>query len=196
MTHYAELINKFKDEGKGLMSFNQYLYSALTTRLLAPCNFLVFGLGQDSPLWTELNEGGRTVFLEDDAEWISQFDDQELEIYNVEYQTKAENYKSIGYDPEILQMDLPATVRNTQWDLIFVDGPLGHNPPTREFKGPGRMQSIFTAHQLLKDGGICIFDDIGRDIESTYANHYFGQENCLLVIEEKLAVFKKAYKKG
>ncbi len=190
MTHYAELISKFKEEGKGLMSFDQYIYSAFTTRILAPCNFLVFGLGEDSPLWAELNEGGRTVFLEDDAEWITQFDDQGLEIHNVQFQTKAEDHENIGFDPEVLQMDLPDTIRDTQWDLIFVDGPLGHNPP-RPFKGPGRMQSIFTAHQLLKDGGVCIVDDIGRQIESKYANHYFGQDNCLLVVENKVAIFKK-----
>ena len=95
MTHYLDLIGRLKEEGKGLMSFDQYLYSAMVVRLLAPCNFLVFGLGQDSPLWAEFNDGGRTVFLEDDADWISQFDSENIEIHNVQYQTKAEDYKSI-----------------------------------------------------------------------------------------------------
>ena len=191
MTHYLDLIGRLKEEGKGLMSFDQYLYSAMVVRLLAPCNFLVFGLGQDSPLWAELNEGGRTVFLEDDADWISQFDSENLEIHNVQYQTKAEDYKSIGFREDILQMELPDTIKDTQWDLVFVDGPLGHNPPSRDFKGPGRMQSIFTAHQLLRENGICMIDDIGRNIETKYASHYFGQKNCLLVIEDKVAIFKK-----
>ena len=40
---------------------------SVTARVLerkSPCNFLVFGLGHDSLMWTALNQGGRTVFLE------------------------------------------------------------------------------------------------------------------------------------
>jgi glucuronoxylan 4-O-methyltransferase len=37
----------------------------------APCNLLVFGLGQASALWAALNHGGRTLFLETDADRIA-----------------------------------------------------------------------------------------------------------------------------
>ncbi|OEL35593.1 Glucuronoxylan 4-O-methyltransferase 2 [Dichanthelium oligosanthes] len=37
----------------------------------APCNLLVFGLSPDSALWAALNHGGRTLFLEADAERIA-----------------------------------------------------------------------------------------------------------------------------
>ena len=43
-------------------------------------------------------------------------------------------------------MELPNDVTGVEWDVIFVDGPLGHNPP-RPYKGPGRMKSIYAAHQ-------------------------------------------------
>tara|TARA_R110000765_G_scaffold17897_5_gene48487 strand:- start:2479 stop:3099 length:621 start_codon:yes stop_codon:yes gene_type:complete len=190
MTHFTELIKKFKDDGKGLMSLDQYLYAAITVKMLAPCNFLVFGLGEDSPLWEEFNKGGRTVFLEDDKEWIKQFDDQGLEIYDVTYSTKVEDHKKIGFDPEKLKMDLPDTISETKWDLIFVDGPLGHQPP-RPYQGPGRMQSIYTAHSLLRDDGICIIDDLGREVEQNYALHYFGEINTLMFIDQKVGIFKK-----
>ena len=190
MTHYANLIKEFKESGKGLMTYNQYLYCAMLTKVLSPCNFLVFGLGEDSPLWQKINKNGRTVFLEDDTDWIRQFDDQELEIYSVEYNTKAKDHEQIGFDADKLKMNLPETIRETEWDFILVDGPLGHNPP-RPYKGPGRMQSIFTAYELLKEGGICIVDDAARHIESTYSCHYFGKENCLLTIEDKVSIFKK-----
>lgn len=56
----------------------------------SPCNFLVFGLGHDSLMWTSLNHGGRTVFLEEDRSWINQIHQQlpSLESYHVTYDTK------------------------------------------------------------------------------------------------------------
>ena len=179
-----------KSNGKGLMSVGQYVNSAIFLDVLSPCNFLVFGLGEDAEVWQEINKGGRTVFLEDDKEWIEKFTGRDLEIYPVEYDTEAKDYKEIGFSPERLSMNLPDEVRNTSWDIVFVDGPLGHNPP-RPFKGPGRMKSIYTAHELLKDGGICIVDDMGRDIERTYSNHFFGEENLYHIIENKVGIFKK-----
>ncbi|CAH1442629.1 unnamed protein product [Lactuca virosa] len=56
----------------------------------SPCNFLVFGLGFDSPMWATLNHGGRTVFLEEDKSWIQQIQSKfpTLESYHVVYDTK------------------------------------------------------------------------------------------------------------
>ena len=158
---------------------------------LAPCNLLVFGLGEDSYLWQDINQGGRTVFLEDDQDWSAKFSESDLEIYNVVYNTKVEDHEKIGFDEELLKLDLPETIRNTEWDIIFVDGPLSHNPP-RPYKGPGRMSSMYEASRLLKKSGILIADDLGRLVESKYAVHYFGQENLWKVIENKVGFFKKA----
>jgi glucuronoxylan 4-O-methyltransferase len=54
-----------------------------------PCNFLVFGLGLDSPMWAALNHGGRTVFLEEDAAWIGSVRGRHpaLESHHVAYDT-------------------------------------------------------------------------------------------------------------
>ena len=56
----------------------------------SPCNFLVFGLGHDSPMWAALNHGGRTVFLEEDASWIASVRSAHpgLESYHVTYDTR------------------------------------------------------------------------------------------------------------
>ncbi|CAN8294614.1 unnamed protein product [Cochlearia groenlandica] len=64
----------------------------------SPCNFLMFGLGHDSLMWSSLNYGGRTVFLEEDEAWIKQIKRRfpMLESYH------------------------------TSWDLIMVDAPTGY----------------------------------------------------------------------
>ena len=182
-----DLVVDFKNRGLGLMSLNQYIGAVAALHMKAPCNMLVFGLGKDAELWLDVNKGGRTVFLEDDAEWIDTFKDQDMEIYEVKYDTKVEDHLEIGFDKEKLQMDLPEEVTNEEWDVVFVDGPLGHNPP-RPYKGPGRMKSMYAAYKLLKDDGYCIVDDIGRLVEREYAYHYFGLDPY--IIEGKLAIFK------
>ena len=187
---HPQLILEMKERGHGLMSVGQYMAVAEIVELSSPCNFLVFGLGHDAYLWREINSGGRTAFLEDDKEWIGKFSESGLEIYAVEYDTRAEDYEKYGYDKEKLKMDLPKEITETNWDIIFVDGPLGHNPP-RPFKGPGRMKSISAAHDLLKPNGICIFDDMGRMIERNYSLHFFGQDNLRNIVEGKIGIFQK-----
>ncbi len=172
------------------MTEGQYISVAEELHKISPCNFLVFGLGQDAFLWKQINENGRTLFLEDDSEWISNFQDSDLEIETVIYDTKAEDHKTIGFNEKLLNMEISENVGKISWDMILVDGPLGHNPP-RPYKGPGRMQSIYTAHKLLKKGGICVVDDFGRLIEKIYSNHFFGKENLYKVSENKVAFFVK-----
>ncbi len=188
--NFGTLIKEMKAQGKGLMSEAQYMNVGYVLDILSPCNFLVFGLGEDALVWDQINAGGRTAFLEDDIDWISKFVNQGLEIYDVVYDTRAEDHQTIGFDIEKLAMQLPPEVSAVEWDAVFVDGPLGHNPP-RPYKGPGRMQSIYAAHVLLAEGGICIVDDMGRLIESSYAINFFGTANLYNVIEDKVGIFKK-----
>ena len=191
MKNYIELITEMKNKGEGLMSEGQYLAVGKTLDSLAPCNFLVFGLGHDAYIWEKINHKGRTTFLEDDKEWSDDFKDSGLEVYNVEYTTRVQDYGRIGFDEEKLKMDLPSEIRDSEWDVIFVDGPLGHNPP-RPYKGPGRMQSMYAAYNLLKVGGICICDDMGRLVEKKYSSHYFGSENLYNLTEGKVGFYRKA----
>lgn len=53
-------------------TFKEISVSLRVLEKKSPCNFLVFGLGHDSLMWTALNHGGRTVFLEEDQSWIDQ----------------------------------------------------------------------------------------------------------------------------
>ena len=188
--NFAGLIKDMKSRGQGLMSEGQYINIGYLIDILSPCNFLIFGLGEDAHVWTQINRGGRTVFLEDDKDWIRKFENQGLEIYDVQYDTQAQDHETIGFDVEKLSLGLPEEVVSTSWDVVFVDGPLGHNPP-RPFKGPGRMKSICAAHALVKEGGLCIVDDMGRLIEKKYSFHFFGEENLYNIVENKVGIFKK-----
>lgn len=192
--NFVKKLKKMKSEGMGLMSEEQYMNIGYVMSTQTPANILIFGLGEDSYLWNDLNTGGKTVFIEDDEEWIRKFDNDLLEIVSVKYNTFIGDHEKINFDSEVLNLKLPDYIENTKWDMIIVDAPLGHGPPGRPYKGPGRMQSIFKAHQLLKDGGICVIDDMKRFVEQKYALHYFGKDNLINLIEEKVAIFKKEVK--
>lgn len=71
-------------------TFNEISVSMKVLQKKAPCNFLVFGLGHDSLMWTALNHGGRTIFLEEDKSWIEQIKKKlpALESYHVVYDSK------------------------------------------------------------------------------------------------------------
>jgi len=208
---YKELVSKY---GRGLMSHVQYTEIAKELEPHCPCNLLVFGLGDDSHLWQNLNINGVTVFLEDDQSWIdkilnkstedcSYFEStNELTVHHINYKTKIQDYHQINlgvrddsfFDEEEIKIDLPSEVTDVLWDFIIVDGPLGHQPP-RPYNGPGRMSSIFSAYSLIKEDGIIVIDDYNRGIEKTYSDHYFGKENLFKMVEGKVGFFKNAKKR-
>ena len=195
-----EKISLFKSAGLGLMSKVQYEEVGKLLLDLSPCNFLVFGLGDDSHLWQEINSEGKNVFLEDDSDWMLKFKDSGLDIRKIDYKTEIKNVNEIGFDENLLQIDLPKDIRETSWDLILVDATLGHGPPApgspwentpgRPFKGPGRMSSIYESSRLIKKGGHVIVDDMGRHVEALYSLRYLGKENLKMLIENKVGIFQ------
>ena len=182
-----------KKQKKGLMSKKQYLRIAKKLSEKSPCNLLVFGLGDDSYLWSKINNKGKTIFLEDNKEWISSVNDGTLDVEHVVYPTSVEKQKEIGFISEKLELSISKRVSDLKYDFIIVDAPLGHQPP-RPFKGPGRMSSIYMAFKLLKEGGLVVIDDMGRPIEKLYAFHYFKEENLIDFIEMIVGIFKNADK--
>ncbi|CAN6458326.1 unnamed protein product [Victoria cruziana] len=163
---------------------------SVTSKVLqkkGPCNFLVFGLGHDSPLWSTLNHGGRTVFLEEDESWIRMVTKERpgLEVYRVGYDTKvkdAEELLRFGQQEECTAVTdpresgcrlslkgLPDQIYEAQWDLIMVDAPTGYHE-----NAPGRMTAIYTAGLMArnrKDGGSTdvFVHDVDRVVEDKYS---------------------------
>ena len=182
-------IRELKEAKGGLLALEEYEAIARLLLETSPCNLLVFGLGHDSALWSKINKDGKTRFVEDDSEWIKSF--PHLDIEQVNYRTKVEEWESIGFEPNRLELNLSADTLSHDWDVVIVDGPLGHNPP-RPYKGPGRMSSIYMGYRLAKVGGMVIVDDMKRVVERTYASHFLGDENLIHIMNDKLAFYKKS----
>lgn len=140
------------------------------------CRLLVFGVGNDSPLWAWINRDGRTVFLEDSVEWtaIVKGRNPDLKILNVQYTTRADEWRELFDRPDRLSMELPAEVRENDWDVVIVDAPVGWYDSS-----PGRMQSIFMAKRLAVAGGDIFVHDNDREIEQKYCDHFLQPEKLV-----------------
>ncbi|XP_021752572.1 glucuronoxylan 4-O-methyltransferase 3-like [Chenopodium quinoa] len=169
---------------------------SVTDRVLrrkSPSNFLVFGLGYDSPMWASLNHGGRTVFLEENEGWIRQIKEKfpTLESYLATYDTKvrhsdtlltsakeAEECSSV-VDPReskcnLALKGLPKEIYEVEWDLIMVDAPTGYHD-----EAPGRMSAIYTAGLMgrnREEGETDVFvHDVDRVVEDKFSMEFLCQ---------------------
>ncbi|KAJ7949741.1 Glucuronoxylan 4-O-methyltransferase [Quillaja saponaria] len=167
-------------------TLNEISVSLRILQRKSSCNFLVFGLGHDSLMWTALNYGGRTVFLEEDKSWIEQIKQKlpTLESYHVVYDTKvhqADELMKIGMeeecktvtDPRFSKCQLalkgfPSEIYDIEWDLIMVDAPTGYFD-----EAPGRMSAIYTAGLMARnreEGETDVFvHDVNRVVEDKFS---------------------------
>ncbi|HKQ99752.1 MAG TPA: hypothetical protein VJT09_03710 [Pyrinomonadaceae bacterium] len=146
----------------------------------APCNFLVFGVGNDSRLWARINRGGKTVFIEDNRAWYRKViaPDQNLKAYLVNYNTSINEWQTLLDSPPLLEMIWPDEVREERWDVILVDAPAGWND-----ESPGRMKSIFHAPRLAANSCDLFIHDCDRPIEKTYCERFLKREQMRAEIE-------------
>jgi glucuronoxylan 4-O-methyltransferase len=166
----------------------------------SPCNMLVFGLGYDSLLWATLNHGGRTVFLEEDEDWIAKMREKhpELESHYVEYPADSmvtDAYDLLKYavsEPEcgpqareelefsrckLALRNLPAEIYSREWDAIMIDAPRGYFP-----EAPGRMHAIYTSALLAYTSTTpthVFVHDVNRTVEDTYSNAFLCRHNLV-----------------
>lgn len=149
---------------------------AHATRKFEQCNMLIFGLGNDSPFWCEINSKGRTVFLEDYKPWYDKITGKfpEIEAYPITYPLNITQWREVLDHPERLQLVLPTEVSGNKWDVILVDGPRGHQYSE---KIPGRMSSIYTSSQLVGKGGYVFVHDAERRVETAYSSKFLDKAN-------------------
>ncbi|MBK8265468.1 MAG: hypothetical protein IPK80_29590 [Nannocystis sp.] len=161
--------------GQGSIEEYRAIWSVIAAR--CPCDLLVFGVGRDSALWLAANAGGRTVFIEHEAEWIAETRRRlpTATIAAVRYTTRARWWRWYLLRPARLWLrDLPPEVAERRWQVIFVDSPQGYRPST-----PGRMMSIFSAARLAAPGADVLVHDTDRTIERRYGDRFFGEENLI-----------------
>ena len=166
-------------------------------RELAPCNFLVYGVGRDSLMWASLNPRGTTLFLEEDPEWLKAvlLKAPILRAKAVKYHTHLsqadELISTYRYEPECLPSsaplsresrcklaltEMPEEVYGRDWDLIMIDAPRGYYAAA-----PGRMAAIYSAAVMARarrsPGVTHVFlHDVNRRVERMYADEFLCQK--------------------
>jgi len=180
------------ENNPGQMSVAEYSYITDVVGEKTPCNFLIFGVGKDSRFWIEVNKNGKTVFLEDNQDWLNQVRASlpEIDAYSVSYKTARRQWLDLlvqhSHGIDSLLMELPESLWQTQWDFIFVDAPAGYADEV-----PGRMQSIYTAAFLaFSNGNTDVFvHDCDRLVETIYSGYFLRDENLVTQVG-KLKHFK------
>ncbi|PIN11500.1 Glucuronoxylan 4-O-methyltransferase [Handroanthus impetiginosus] len=170
---------------------------------IAPCNFLVFGLGHDSLMWAALNPRGKTLFLEEDPKWFTAVlkDSPDLLAETVRYRTQLSEADELlnHYQAEphcsanksflrgnskcrlALNM-LSDKVYDTEWDMIMIDAPRGYFA-----EAPGRMAAIYSAAVMArnrKKSGVThvMLHDVDRKVEKTYAEMFLCKKNLVKAV--------------
>ncbi len=154
----------------------ELLFIGDTIKAVEGCRLLVFGVGNDSPYWAQLNATGRTTFLEDNPDWLDSVRDRApfIDARFVSYRCNVTQWQEVLEDERALVLDLPVDIREGAWDVVLVDAPLGYNEDDPSF--PGRMSSIYMASRLVADGGFVFVHDAQRRVERVYCEKYLKKE--------------------
>lgn len=162
----------------------------------APCNLLIFGFEPPYLVLSEINAGGTTIILEDDANKVSTIaaSSNSFQVFKVEYQIPAgKAYKLLKLArrnpaciPHLGQLELskcqlllkrlPREVYKLKWDVVVVDGPRGDRP-----EAVGRMGTIYTASLLARaaKSADVLVHDVDRMVEKWYSWEFLCDENLV-----------------
>lgn len=175
-TKSLKLIPVLRRVAKIQLKAEQIKRISLKLQACENCNFLVFGMGNDSKYWELTNASGRNYFIEDNEFWYGEMlkKNPTIKAVIVQYNTKRSQWKELLNDDTALILDLPEEITKQKWDIIFVDAPRGVLD-----SNPGRMKSIYTASKLIKKGGIVFVHDNHREVERVYSDKYLNKNNLV-----------------
>ena len=80
-------------------------------------------------LWNELNKNGKTIFIEDENDWIEKFENKNLKIKKFLIKTEIKKFQEYGFNNEILLLKLDKEIIKTKCDIIITDLTIGEKPP-------------------------------------------------------------------
>ncbi len=151
------------------------------------CNMLVFGLGNDSPLWAALNANGYTLFLEDVGDWIAKILSVHptLDVQRVSYAGTTVASAMQNPNQTIETAKAPAFLLERDWDVIIIDGPMGYAPGL-----PGRALPICWSRQISRRSTHIFVDDYDRKLEQAYADFLFKDRSTSRVVMPRPATSK------
>lgn len=133
------------------------------------CKLLIFGCGNDSPLWFSINKKGRTVFLETSSKWknttLAKAPNLEIQLYDLPNDMTVASCLKSDILPDIQP---PPILFEETWDVILIDGPPGHNPDI----DPGRAMAIKWVSQIRTKKTHVFLDDMNRPLERAYGEKY------------------------
>jgi glucuronoxylan 4-O-methyltransferase len=175
-------IDKYLSENQVCLSKKEVKCVLDTINSVKDSNLLVFGVGNDSRIWIEANDG-ETLFIEDSLEWSNKIRElnPRIKIVQFEYPKRIREWRYLLEKESELEIEFPSLVSGKQWDIIFVDAPLGNYDPKKDYRDglepSGRMYSIYAASKLVKDGGYVLVHDCCRDIEIAYSDRFLKSSN-------------------
>lgn len=143
------------------------------------CKLLVFGVGNDTPLWLALNPDGETHFLESDENWIATVRERISGISIGQFPdhgTTVQGSATMGAD-DLSRFPPPPHLSSSEWDVILVDGPLGYAN-----NHPGRAVSIYWASKFASERTHVFVDDYDRNIEMKFADMLLKARDTASVI--------------
>jgi len=145
--------------------------------------FLVFGCGEDTPLWLNANYDGYTRLLEDLPEYVRLGKAKGGYVYQVKYAS----VNKVWMEPVAFPTWLGEDCLTTPWDYILVDAPRGYGD------GPGREQSIYLASELRKKHGSQVYvHDTNREWEKMCCDKYLGSADEVLGdSKSQLSIWRK-----
>lgn len=141
-----------------------------------PSNLLVFGVGNDSPMWKQINCNGRTVFIEDDLVWMEKVSSAfpELEVHKVDYKSSVMQANEFFQNPSP-DFHIDSTVDSECFDVILIDAPKGYTD-----EHPGRMIPAYWSDKKAKgclqqenQVTVVFLHDIKRPGEQAIMKHCF-----------------------
>src|SRR5262245_3789537 len=90
---------------------------------------LVFGLGQDAPMWQRLNADGETLFVEDKPAYIeaARRAMPQVRVVRADYAATTVLGAFATLPAALDAVAMPEELRGS-WDVILVDGPAGYWP--------------------------------------------------------------------